>query len=271
MKERGMLYTRVMILALLARVKLETRRVIAFEDLHPDFGVPHPEEAFIDNSYMNSKSGMKPCLKVPYGEGDSQTVQSHFPKWNVGDTIWAKETFFDFTKFKSAACFAELPGNIAYRADETFIGCHRWTPSIFMPRSASRITREVTAVRAERVQAISERDAQAEGSEFFADIDFSVGRTYREVYRRLWNSINLQPSPIYFRGTDKVWRIVGYRAFPWSIEDFELKYPGAIAAGTYRGLPLTVFPNSWVWVVQFREQPIRQAQGLDVLAGGHVA
>ncbi|HHX61331.1 MAG TPA: hypothetical protein GX707_11570, partial [Epulopiscium sp.] len=38
------------------------------------------------------------------------------------------------------------------------------------------------------LQDITEREAQAEGSEHYEDIDFSIGDTYVAVFKRLWNS-----------------------------------------------------------------------------------
>jgi DNA/RNA-binding domain of Phe-tRNA-synthetase-like protein len=76
----------------------------------------------------------------------------------------------------------------------------RWKPSIFMPRAASRLTLEITGVRVERVQAISEEDAQAEGAISWwleSARDRLADSSAVGAYRQLWNSINLKPAPVY--------------------------------------------------------------------------
>lgn len=90
-------------------------------------------------------------------------------------------------------------GGTEYRKDGT--QASPWSPSIYMPRWASRITLEITGVRVERLQDISEQDAKAEGvlPEFEIDIGTFVhnqkwnpesASTYRLGYKHLWNEIN---------------------------------------------------------------------------------
>lgn len=68
-----------------------------------------------------------------------------------------------------------------------------WTrprPSIHMPRWASRILLEITAVRVERLQDISETDAEAEGIQEIVDAGVDHDGTPRDAYRALWEQIN---------------------------------------------------------------------------------
>ena len=95
-----------------------------------------------------------------------------------GDRLWVRETW------AVARCYGKLspkdmplgPRNVWYRASsaapdqpgsEEVRG--KWRPSIHMPRWASRITLEITGVRVERVQEISEEDAVAEGIEWLTE------------------------------------------------------------------------------------------------------
>ncbi len=113
-------------------------------------------------------------------------------RYTVGDVLWVRETW------KPTRCgFDDSVSYVRYRADDTRLeirhdiqGCmtDHWRPSVHMPRWASRITLEVTEVRAERVQDISTGNVVAEG---FADlIAAGLGATeHFDQFYRLWDSI----------------------------------------------------------------------------------
>lgn len=121
------------------------------------------------------------------GNSKASAHAHHLPKYAVGDRLWVKETFVDLTDFMLAPLFVGRDKPIAFRADNEFIGCHKWKPSIFMPRTASRITLTVTDVRVERLQDISRGDAMDEGCPF---PNMANGPDPRHWYSELWNSIN---------------------------------------------------------------------------------
>ena len=105
--------------------------------------------------------GRKTMLRIPTGrQGDLLTP---VPRYAVGDLIWGRESFYAFIWSKTEGGRQKKYADVNYRADGVYIGCGRWKPSIHMPRRFSRIVLEVTAVRVERLQDISEADAFAEG------------------------------------------------------------------------------------------------------------
>ena len=109
----------------------------------------------------------------------------------VGDRIWVREAW--------AEAGAGAPDLKLYRANyPEHVPTHyenvppvdeiRWTPSIHMPRWASRLTLEITGVRVERLRDLSEDDAKSEG---ITPPSGGVlpGWEYRINFRDLWMSI----------------------------------------------------------------------------------
>lgn len=170
-KERPMLFSGAMVRAILEGRKSQTRRVIKPQ---PPEGCTVGWSAFSGEDKIECRSYAIPhqsFIKVPYGKR--------------GDRVWVKETF----QYTDGSLNFQ-PGWV-YRAtdpDWETLEDWKWKPSIFMPRKASRITLEITAIRVERLQDISEEDAVAEGACIKLvghDDDFA-----RNCYRKLWESIN---------------------------------------------------------------------------------
>lgn len=117
-----------------------------------------------------------------------------------GDRLWVREAF-DFLPAggpnEPQACEIVYwaTGSHESRTAPTdynpmIYGHEKVRPSIHMPRWASRITLEVTEVRVERLQDISEDDLAAEGIQELIDAGVDHDGTPRDTYRALWESIN---------------------------------------------------------------------------------
>lgn len=94
-----------------------------------------------------------------------------------GHKLWVRETFvigYDVGDRKNLSVIPwsgsdpQRDGKVIYKADgkhdDESKGKMPWRRSIHMPRWASRITLEITKVRVERLQDITEADAKAEGA-----------------------------------------------------------------------------------------------------------
>lgn len=170
MKERGMIFNGEMVRAILDGRKTQTRRPVN----------PQPE--------LTAGSGFSWKGWV-YGSGstDRETNKNFAhvacPHGKPGDRIWVRETFSCIGNEDGHPVDAE--GNLCsreeaqriYRASaiqkprnygiwtspDGFDFEGAWTPSIHMPRWASRITLEITNVGVQRLQSISQNDASREG------------------------------------------------------------------------------------------------------------
>lgn len=127
------------------------------------------------------------------------------PLGTIGDRLWVRETFYwDEGSDKTVEQVA-YKASVEMPSEVKAMGC-RWTPSIHMPRWASRIDLEITSVRVERVQDITEEDAIKEGIEqvtFLGDRFWKLTTPIRrteggeiigtlkahEAFQNLWQSI----------------------------------------------------------------------------------
>jgi hypothetical protein len=149
MSEIGILFSGPMVRAILEGWKTQTRRVMK----------PQP---FDDGGIWRWQHG-RHVVAVPGPRAfglEEWAIWQECP-YQVGQTLWVRETWADG--------IAGCPNGVSYRADHLDplgdgpANPMKWRPSIHMPRWASRITLTITDVRVQRVQDISEEDAEEEG------------------------------------------------------------------------------------------------------------
>lgn len=112
----------------------------------------------------------------------------------VGDRIWVREAFRVHSRATDVATLVYKASERNSWTEQTrrvpVAVCNKpatpekWTPSLHMPRWASRILLEITDVRVERLRSMSQDDARAEGV-IAASGPMEAGLAFRE----LWDSI----------------------------------------------------------------------------------
>ena len=180
MKERGIIFNGEMVRAILEGRKVQTRRIVK----------PQPDE-----------DGLARLRVGPWMDTSEKIYRC--PCGEVGDRLWVRETwqaihcycdehgYVDEVRFASSIPkqktkywhpVYEVDGHDKNREDRGY----PWRPSIHMPRWASRITLEITGVRVERLNDISEADARAEGAPTELCL---IGERHDLGFRTLWKSI----------------------------------------------------------------------------------
>lgn len=154
-----------------------------------------------------------PMVRAILAGQKTQTRRADLKKWTKvkqGDRIWVRETWraekagdgiapsdLPWIELKGLPIWYEADGKPPERSPWGNPWSAKQRVSIHMPRWASRITLEVTAVRVERLHDISEEDARAEGVERDSDgwRDYQMPSTQCcasavDSFRTLWKSIN---------------------------------------------------------------------------------
>lgn len=129
---------------------------------------PDMVRAILDGRKTQTRRIVK-CFTGSEAHPTRQTAQWQFenktcPYGKAYDMLWARETFFNAEKFMDTPLFHGKQ-QFYYKADNAFIGEHKWKPSIHMPFIAARIFLQVKEVKVERLQDISKADAVREGIE----------------------------------------------------------------------------------------------------------
>lgn len=199
MKERGLIFNGEMVRAILDGRKTQTRRIMKNQPAGDFPQTPALIRNVVGAGFQwyghYGESGIFNC---PFGA--------------VGDRIWVRETW--------AEAGASAPDLKLYRADyPKHVPTHyenvpsadeiRWTPSIHMPRWASRLTLEITGVRVERLASVSDEDAGKEG---YPANPAPYGGTMNKWlwFRGLWDSIYPDQS---FKHNPWVW-VIEFKVVP---------------------------------------------------------
>ncbi len=189
-----------MVRALLDGSKTQTRRIVK---LGREFG-PSSTPGYDWTFRGTRRGGVKGAGAGCWQDYRNTDLLQLCPYGVAGDRLWVRETWAkvvfsgsDWEQPHIMDCVRPAgpdEGGVVYRADDhglddggntTEERGFAWRPSIFMPRWASRITLEITELRAERLQDISDADAKAEGAPWE-----DCWPTYRQSFEALWDSIN---------------------------------------------------------------------------------
>lgn len=206
MKEHPIIFNSPMVQAILAGRKTQTRRKLNYQpfeqggEWHIGTGLRKFTSNWMLEVTIEKATGnrFKRKIEIPLMEW-----LLRFAPYKVGDKLWVRET-----------CLINHARDIVVRAQHAEYenlkrdDLYKVVPSIHMPRWASRLTLEITSVRVERLQAISEADAKAEGAAFTCslcgnDLDTDDGAevhaacddredknaSHREGFERLWTSL----------------------------------------------------------------------------------
>jgi hypothetical protein len=191
-KERPILFSAAMVRAILDGRKTQTRRIA---DISDPFDYPQFNAKVVN---FRKKTYWFDCQK-----SHPNHIVNACPYGIFGNRLWVRETWMpdapqdgtwpdvEFYGCKNSPLSwipdrYRKPEHVLFRSTWDGHELVGWKPSIHMPRWASRINLEITGVRVERLQDISEADAIAEGitADFLEHIYGPAG------YRDLWESIN---------------------------------------------------------------------------------
>ena len=182
MADKGIIFSAPMVRALLAGRKTQTRRIITKPAALDALAVFKPGFLLLPGNVD----------LLPYAPGDRLYVREahYFNHYEFADQPAPKARPAELTD--EYLCFRATEDDCEIQNEA------RWRPSIHMPRWASRMWLGVTDVRVQRLQEISEEDAEAEGYPGSPGCELAPS----EWFTGLWNSLHEDPGT---RWDDNPW------------------------------------------------------------------
>jgi len=188
MREFPILFSTPMVQAILAGNKTQTRRIIR----------PQPDDSGLWNGTVDET-------------GESKEFKCRFGK--IGTILWVRETW-NYDPHKNVTYIYKAQGENQ---------SEKWKPSIFMPKEACRIRLEITDIRVERLQNISEEDAMAEGVGY----GFQMNAEYPD-YEHIKNGICILTQDTAEMSFASLWDSINFKRASWK-------------------------SNPWVWKIEFKK------------------
>jgi len=204
MKEHPILFSTPMVRAILDGRKSQTRRMIKSQPQKND----NPDRLGVF------------WWKGSHGWDERQLIPL-CPYGQPGDILWVRETFL-IEHVGDKICYDYKANYSNILADEV---C--WRPSIFMPKAACRIRLEITNIRVERLQDISEEDAIAEGIEPQGEGWKSYEIIHRGRHKGEMNPHSIIPNKSPITSYRELWESIN-------------------GLGSWE-------KNPWVWVIEFKK------------------
>ena len=181
MKETGLMFKSPLVRAILSGQKTQTRRVM------------NPQPASCTHDAWPTKwvgEGCEwHCAICGNGNRLNPRVKScvsgiNCPMGKPGDRIYVRETF---ARVPTVCGSEELVFAADYQDGSDKSAGVKYTPAIHMPKADARIWLEITGVRVERLQSITEADAKAEGA-VLKNSPAAHLTSYRRGFQELWES-----------------------------------------------------------------------------------
>lgn len=256
---KPILFNTEMVIAILEDKKTLTRRLV--KDARGNTPEHYGRKYFYKldknlNGREGPYAGFYEDSDIFYMEGKKCIDAIYFKqKYQVGDILWVRETFSfqgcetcQGCEICDTACLSRIPdcyknekGCFVYRTnygsteDDTFPpSMYKWKPSIHMPKDAARIFLKVTDVRVEKLQDITEEQAQEEGIS-----EQEIIKAWNSIYKHKGGFVeNISENLKRLFGTDNHFIYVFKNVFNSTVKKSDIDKYGWDA-------------NPWVWVYEF--------------------